>query len=290
MPVNITEVPDYDTPIAVPQDGDPLNAASVTDVLTGFQALADRTANLNTRLLTVQNRFEDGLYDSPGIMSSSDGVHLFIGSIVSFDIQGVHFGAQPDVPAFAPSGLSSNQWFNVYAFNNSGAVGYMVSTGLPASNRRFKFGDASKVYVGSIYVDGSGNIRPFRKTGNKYLWRMSLISEDMRVDAANFTAPGPTTATLANLISPQAAIASCSVNVFSTVASKTAVIRVRTEGTDAGTAEFVLSQNSPQVNLSAVTSRDFEVDATQNLAIEIAGDTSGGNIPTGAVTVVGYYE
>ena len=45
----VTDLLVYTDPVVVPDDADPLNAASVTAAGVGFQALADRTNNLATR-------------------------------------------------------------------------------------------------------------------------------------------------------------------------------------------------------------------------------------------------
>jgi hypothetical protein len=104
--------------------------------------------------------------------------------------------------------LSASTMHHVYAFNNSGALGFEVSTTAPAatsffSTARSKAGDTSRRYVGSFRTGASSQIFRFVMTEGRVRYLEQTNASPFRALAAG-NATARTSVSLAGLVAPTA--------------------------------------------------------------------------------------
>lgn len=182
MPTNITDVNAFTSPIVAPSDGDDLTAASIAAAGgVGLQGLSDRaryllstevadTIALQNRALALENRIVNGEMQGPMYAYCTNGINIVIGSILSLNINGVHFGEQVEFTVNT-LGLTADTWYAVYAWNNAGVIAYEYNTIMPGGNNLvFKNGDSTRRFVCTFRSDGASVIRRFYKKLDRYTW------------------------------------------------------------------------------------------------------------------------
>jgi hypothetical protein len=166
MPTNLTDVSTFSSPVAVPASGDSRTAASVS---TPFQSLANRTKYLYDALLNGVLVGGDGCYSSAGADVRVPALKVLIGSAL------LSTSAETTV---ALSGLTAGTFYYVYAYNNAGAVGFEVSATPPDAGLVYKNGGTTHRYICAVLATAATTVRPFRKAGRDYTWRVSAIASE----------------------------------------------------------------------------------------------------------------
>lgn len=275
MPTTLTDSPVFDpNNVVVPSDGDNRNAASVN---VAFQTLANRTKYLNDQVTATNATVFATRAGLNGIIVgaknafSSDGTHITVEGFYKHHINNAPYSAGA-AASVAPGSDSNDTWHFLYAKDDGGGgIDYERSTIGPDASMTIKNGDPTRIYILSYYVDGSGNIRPFQKRGNKYLWRRSKIS-DYTIATAK-----PSTFTDQSL--------SAWVSPYSSMAT---IECLRADGTDV--AEFRTNGDTTNVTkkvpIATILEFDIETDGSQVIEYRILGDTP----ILFAIYAVGYYE
>lgn len=80
------------------------------------------------------------------------------------------FVADNTAATIALSGLSSNVWYYVYAYDDAGACIYETVTTAPDASRSYKSGDQTRAYVGCFWATGATTARPFRMIDGRYTY------------------------------------------------------------------------------------------------------------------------
>lgn len=83
------------------------------------------------------------------------------------------FVADSTATTIALSGLSSNVWYYVYAYDDGGACAYETVTGagaVPDDSLAFKASDSTRAYVGCFWATGATTARPFAMIGGRYVY------------------------------------------------------------------------------------------------------------------------
>jgi hypothetical protein len=164
MPENLTDTSTFVDPIVVPADADPLNR---TYVVQSAQGLADRTRYL-------LNRGANGLMLGAGTITCTDGATIHVSPADVLALAGQY--AAGAFATYAPTGLSANTFYYLYAFINAGAVALEHSTTAPDAAGIFKAGDATRRYVCSFHTyELSVRIREFTCCAGEYQYRFSAM-------------------------------------------------------------------------------------------------------------------
>jgi hypothetical protein len=177
MPLNLTPANVFTDPVAVPVTGEARSAASVE---VPFQALTNRTHYLNDQknLTNANLAALKGVFTGLHIGAKnaySNGNNIIVHGFQLIYIDNVAYAAQAE-ETVTPGSDSNDTWHYLYAYEALGVIEYTRSTTGPDPSHTFKSDDDSRVFICSYYVDGSGNIRPFRKVGSEYTWRRSGIA------------------------------------------------------------------------------------------------------------------
>lgn len=122
----------------------------------------------------------------PGIMVglpyvySTNGVDIKVGPIAGVTVSGSeNDNLASNEISVATSGLDTNQFYHLYAYNSSGAIAcayYTKDDGPPDGALVFQNVPTvgiTRRYLCSFRTNGSGAVLPFRKTGNLYLYDQS---------------------------------------------------------------------------------------------------------------------
>ena len=210
MATTLTEVAEFTETVTVPQDGDARTAASV---VTGFQGVANRTRAMRNALIGQLVWNGDFGVDSGGSLTTFTVRVGDIGKLFVADSLGVYRVGSASATSFGVSKVEGTpgtlgavaRWWYVYAFlTTGGSVDYAISTTAPSTDRRFKGGDATRVYLGCFRTLASGAPLPLRKAAGRVLYQASALgSNELR--AINVTtATAATTVSLSTLIPPHA--------------------------------------------------------------------------------------
>ena len=146
----------------LPNDGDPLVAASVVD---SFNILADRD------YLLFQGLY--GVMGSDLVASCSDGANIVIntqgairsssrvlsGNLSPIDIVAV-LGTTPD----------ANTWYYVYGADVGGTLTAVITKDAPEQTLKYRNGNADQVFLTMFYTDGSGVPLDYTQTGRRYVY------------------------------------------------------------------------------------------------------------------------
>ena len=62
----------------------------------------------------------------------------------------------------------------LYAYNNAGALDFIVTTTAPDASRTYENGNTDRVFISTFITDGSGIIVPFTHVGNQYHYGPAL--------------------------------------------------------------------------------------------------------------------
>ena len=274
MAHDLTGVNAFTAPVTVPDTGDARTAASVE---LPFQALTDRTTflndqnNLRIAITTALKEELSALWIGVRNVSSSDGSTIVVAGFQARRIGTSNHAPQSYVSVTPTIGATAT-WYYLYGYSSLGAIAYEGSTDGPDVSYTFKDGDTTRVFICSYYVDGAGDIRPFYKVGQKYLYRKCMY--DLEV-VSGLTATTFTDRSLAAWIPPTAKIA-----------------KLRVQALD-HTAGFV------QVKTKGDTFNGFEINAEENERFEIETDSNrdiqyriqaGGGLLTATIQCEGYYE
>jgi len=273
MSHDITPVNEFTADVTVPDNGDALDAGSVDDA---FQAVTNRTVYLNDQknltnlaVTTLKNGFA-GLLIGARNAASSDGTHITVEGFQKMYIGNVPFDAQA-AATVAPGSDSNDTWHYLYGYESLGLIAYERSTTGPDASRTFKSGDATRVYICSYYVDGSGNIRPFFKHANKVTWRRSKISDYVIATATPSTYTDQSLSAWMPSHSYMATLECIYVD-------------------SAGTAKFRTNGDTTNltkaVGAGSVQEFNIETDGSQVIEYKLEGASS----PVFAIQAVGYYE
>ena len=98
--------------------------------------------------------------------------------------------------------LSSNTWYYLYAYDNSGSVSYEISATSPSSARVFKTGDVTRRYLGCFRTNGSGAPIPMRAHGGRFTFRLSAVGTDTQALSTTSAAPSATDVALSSFVPP----------------------------------------------------------------------------------------
>lgn len=179
------------------------------------------------------------------------------------------------------------QWWYVYAFVNSGAIDFEISTTAPVASRAYKSGSqgAKRNYLGCFRTLSTGVPIPMRACRGRYLYNFSASAgADTRVlNAGNATSN--TAVDLAALVPPHARIATLRAEVVSTTNGAINYAYLRTEG-EAGADEINIPVHSTFA-MSSVLVTDIITDGDQDVAYRVSNLTSA---PTLTLFVLGFYE
>ena len=107
-------------------------------------------------------------------LASSGGTNLVVGATDGAVIDAVKLPAKAETTVSVGS-LSTDLWYYVYAYNDSGVITYEVSQTAPDAYNRFKSGDTTRLYVGFFrtFTDSTVKIVAFRSHNGRYLYRIS---------------------------------------------------------------------------------------------------------------------
>ena len=177
--------------------------------------------------------------------------------------------------------FSANLWYYVYVSVVNGAFVFEISLTGPDVHRRFKTGDATKIYLGTVRAAMAGALLPGRQAGNRF-----------RYDISNTVLNGGTDTTWTGVdcsafIPPTAALATLTVQYLNnTTTSKIAYLRVTGAAAAAltlqcqsrylvdlgGTTSSVINTTSTEIALDVGRSFDYEVgSASSFLTIWVNG-------------------
>lgn len=286
MSTTITEVAEFTETVTVPQDGDARTAASV---VTGFQGVADRTRALRG---ATQGQFVwsgDFSVAAGGSLTSFSCRVGAIGKLFVADSLGVYRTGSAIESSVTQAkieggggtlGAVARYWY-VYAFLTTlGAVDYAISLTGPSSDKRFKSGDATRVYVGCFRTLSTGAPLPAHKVGGCYLYRASALgSNELR--AINVSAAtGATNQSLAALVPPHARMAK--LTLAATGDSNEAALSIYYPGDTAAASARLYAATG----FSASAQVDVATDDSQTVDYAVTGSGS----PAATVHVAGFYE
>lgn len=292
MAHNLTETSTFTANVSVPDAGDARTAASVE---TPFQAVTNRTKNLNdrtlvlegqnlnTRVTALEARLVNGEYQGPGNATSLGGSDIIVGDFLTMTVGGKQFG-ETGAATVTPTKHSVGAWHYLYWWNDSGTLNYLSSLTGPGANLTFMNGNALYRYIMSFYVDASNNIRAVRKNGNKYTWRRSASSgTETMVTGGAFTDAGPTLRSLSTFVSPYGKLVNVELRAQNGTANNTAVLNVYS---GADTASAVACTSKFDANVPQQLTHEFEMTSSREITTAVAGSGT----PAGVVIVNGYVE
>ena len=155
-----------------PADGELANAASVNGA---FQDLMEGVLGL--RLASYGRRAQIHV-------RSSNGTTLIVGALGSVILTTgggstwlsfLNTTQQTVTAATAFGGALGNltRYF-LYAYNNAGALDFIVTTTAPDASRTYENGNTDRVFISTFITDGSGIIVPFTHVGNQYHYGPAL--------------------------------------------------------------------------------------------------------------------
>lgn len=187
----LTESKRWDSVTAPPADGD--------DV-----AMTAGSAPLRTNVLEPLYGRDSYLFNGPHngfvdhVVARVDGAsNARVWTLVSARRLAIHRGDGVTIDSFSPSGTTlalgvffaavPNTIGYIYAYNNAGALALEASTTAPESTLRFKSGDPSRIYLGAVTIDGSGDAVPMVQTGR----RVRLLYGASSAVTARLTVNGP---------------------------------------------------------------------------------------------------
>ena len=178
-----------------------------------------------------------------------------------------------------PGSDANDTWHYLYAKDDSGGgIDYVRSTTGPDASQTIKSDDATRIFVCSYYVDGSGNIRPFRKVGNKYTWRRSKIS--------NYGISNTSSTTYVDL----------DLAVWMSPLSRTARIEALCIDNGSGLAQFRTKGDTTnvtkqlQADASPLAEFDIETDGSRKVEYRVQTGAGSGILLSVLAFAVGYYE
>lgn len=233
---SLTESKQWTQVTAPPADGD--------DV-----AMTAGSAPLRTNVLEPMHGRDSYLYNGPHngfvdhVVATIDGAAgSRVWTLVSARRLAIHRSDGITIDSFSPSGTTlalgltfagdPNTIAYVYARNNAGALVLEASLIAPESTLRFKTGDASRVYLGAIVIDGSGDAVPMVQCGRRV---RLLYGADATTDA-RLTVNGPAGAgdvTRALPVPPHARVAAIVLHGTRAAISAEQIVSVRPVGATA---------------------------------------------------------
>lgn len=284
MSHNLTEVSTFTANVTVPDTGDARTAASVN---SAFQSLANRAKYLKEAsdaslvAAAIDRGNLKGLIIGPRNASSVGGADIVVESFYGLNIGSTHYGEQA-ATTVTPGVTSNSTWHYLYAKDDgAGGIAYERSTTAPSASQSYKPGDATRLYICSYYVNGSGNIEPFRKVGNKYLWRRSATAASFSVGVTNTSYANKD---LSAFMSPISRIAGIIMKVSNTGAGSFTSMGIRTNGDT--TNDFSILGPSAADDPSYLY-KEIETDSSHIVQARV--DSASGS-PIGSIYVDCYYE
>jgi hypothetical protein len=150
----------------------------VVTAVAGAQVHAADINSIQDNALGIA-QFKYAWWGRPPTLQSLSTTSINIGACEGLLLDGVGLTATGSTNLAAGSGtfpaMANNTWYYVYAYNNSGAVGYEVSTGVPDSSLTLKSGDPTRRYVGCFRSDGSAHVVPFAMSSGRYVYRYGTL-------------------------------------------------------------------------------------------------------------------
>lgn len=187
----LTESKRWDSVTAPPADGD--------DV-----AMTAGSAPLRTNVLEPLYGRDSYLFNGPHngfvdhVVARVDGAsNARVWTLVSARRLAIHRADGVTIDSFSPSGTTlalgvffagvPNTIGYIYAYNSSGTLTLEASTTAPEATLRFKTGDTTRVYLGAVTIDGSGDAVPMVQVGR----RVRLLYGASAAVTARLTVNGP---------------------------------------------------------------------------------------------------
>lgn len=169
MSHNLTPVSQYTGNVTVPDNGDARTAESVNVAL---QSLADRA-------LYAFDQLVNGVLVGGDVVDSSDGDTLNVTDFSVIIANKLYAKAASAVTVSVLEGGGAFANFTVYylyAYVSAGAILFQISVTAPDTKRVFKSGTTTHRYLCTFATNGSADILPFQKRGNKYTFRQSKLN------------------------------------------------------------------------------------------------------------------
>jgi len=171
----ITETATFDPTVTVPDNGDAELAESVCGPGVGFQPIANRTQFLNATKTSFTDLNGAWIGERPVLYWRQGFTNdLIIGGRPALILDGKLFPAA-DTQVFTVTGGGANNWLYLYAFDNSGTLGFFKSTTPPDASLTFQNGGVTSRYIGALRTDNSGNVVPFRMARGHYVYESSAL-------------------------------------------------------------------------------------------------------------------
>lgn len=121
------------------------------------------------------------------------------------------------------SGLTSDAWYYVYAYDDAGACIYETVTSAPDASLSYKSSDKTRAYVGCFYALSATTARPFRMYDGRYAYGAENPASIIAL--AGGTAGSFTDVVLTALLPPHARLAQLYAIVTAGGATDNALIR-----------------------------------------------------------------
>lgn len=272
MSHNLTEATTWDTPVAVPDDGDAADVASVNP--SPFQKVANRTAFLNALVEgTFLGAWEVFANVEPGSMKIAV-------SALDALAAGNLLGAAGTPTAVTGTGLTNNKWYFLYGYVDTGVIKLELTTTVPDTARVFKSGDTSRVYLGSARSDGAGALFPFRAVRRASRYRVSATSSGNLQMLSSGSATTFTDVDLSTRVPPTARYVSLRAILVTGAVADDGYIRTKGDTTQ---QELVFGANIA----NWVFQREFEIETDSAQFVQYKVGDAGSDLD---LYVVGYRE
>jgi hypothetical protein len=144
-----------------------------------------------------------GIAQVPGLLIggdrvSSDGATIRVSHISTFVIGTNRYGGSGDL-VITPSGLVAGTWYYIYAYISGGVIAAELSADVPWVGYTFKNLTSTHRYLGCVRATGAAAVLPFRKSGNRYRYRVSAGPASDTFNATNGVLSGAGITTWADL-------------------------------------------------------------------------------------------
>lgn len=213
--------------------------------------------------------------------------------------RGLVMGSEVVLPSAAGANLDTTGlvpgWHYIYAFNNSGVIGYEVSATVPDATRTYKSTDTSRRYVGCfpVYNDGSNNmVAAFACVNGRFLYRASAMAfAFLRVVNTGTATGAGATVSLAGPVPPHASLAILRARLWkdAAVGGTNYSCSLTTYG-DTAAPSFALEASGPASTETIATWQHIEIQPAPNAgapSITYANDAA---TTTLRLWVVGFVE
>jgi hypothetical protein len=271
--------------VTVPDSGDARTAASVG---TPFQTLANRVGFAAN---TVASRiaWADEMSMAPG--GSNSSFSLTIGAIQAISLarsDGSYRSYSANAATIGASkiegggNLANSTWYYVYAYDNAGAVDYLISTTAPRASRVYRNSvDGNQYrYLGCFVTDSSGAPVPFRMHRGRYTFRLSSAANTTRVLNSGTAQASATDVSLAAWIPSHARVARVQAIVTSSGGATLMILLTK------GDADVSWRQQSAD---GTTTYGETDIETDSSRVIQYTYNLGGGT-GNASIRVAGFYE